>query len=53
MMDLAIVQKEEIYPGVYIATSMSPVKSKKAIVSILSSNEETIEITNLKVSATQ
>jgi hypothetical protein len=48
-----IVEKEEIYPGVYIARSMSPVKSKEAIESILNSNEEAIEITNLKVSATQ
>jgi hypothetical protein len=48
-----IVEKDEIYPGVYIASSMSPVKSKKAIVSILNSNEEATEITKLKVSATQ
>jgi hypothetical protein len=48
-----IVEKEEIYPGVYIASSMSQVKSNKAIVSILNANEEAVEITNLKVSATR
>jgi hypothetical protein len=46
-------EKEEIYTGVCIASSMSPFKSNKAIISILNSNEEAIEITNLKVSATQ
>jgi hypothetical protein len=48
-----IIEKEDIYPGVYIATSMSHFKSNRATASILNSNEEAVEIRNLKVSATR
>jgi hypothetical protein len=48
---LGIVDKQEIYPGVYIASSLSQVNGNKAIVSILNSTEEAIEIRDLKVAA--
>jgi len=51
-MDFALL-KEEIYPAVYMASSVSQVNSNKATVSTLNSTEEATEITNLKVSATQ
>jgi hypothetical protein len=38
------VDKEEIYPGVYIASSLSQVNCNKAIVSILNFTEEAMEI---------
>jgi hypothetical protein len=48
-----IFEKEEIYSGMYITSSMSQVNRKKAVVSILNANEDAVEITNLKMSATQ
>jgi hypothetical protein len=38
---------------VYIASSVSQVKSNRGVIGILTSNEEVITVTNLKVSATQ
>jgi hypothetical protein len=47
-----IVEEEEIYPGMYIASLMSQDNISKAIVSLLNPIEESIEITNLTVFAT-
>jgi len=52
MMDFALL-KEEIYPAVHMASSISQVNSNKATVSTLNLTEVAIEITNLKACATQ
>jgi hypothetical protein len=44
---LGLVDKQEIYPGVYIASSLSQVNSSKAIVSILNSTEGAMELRDL------
>jgi hypothetical protein len=49
---LRIVDKEEISSGVDIPSSLSHVTSNMAIVSILNSTEEALEIRDLKVAAT-
>jgi hypothetical protein len=48
-----ITDKQEIYPGLYISSSLSQVNSNKAIVSILNSTEEAMEIRDLKITATK
>ncbi|PNF23589.1 hypothetical protein B7P43_G13934 [Cryptotermes secundus] len=50
---LGIVDKQEIYPGVYVASSLSQVNRNKAIVSILNSTEEAMEIRDLTLTATK
>jgi hypothetical protein len=51
-MDFALL-KEEIYPAMYMACSISQGNSNKAIVSTVNSTKEATEIRNLKVSATR
>jgi hypothetical protein len=50
---LGIVDKQEIYSGVYIGSYLSQVNGNKAIVSILNPTEEAMEIRDLKVAATK
>jgi hypothetical protein len=44
---------EQFYPGLCVVSSVSQVNSSRAVMSVLNSNEEAIEVTNLGVSATQ
>jgi hypothetical protein len=48
-----IEEKRDIYPGVYVASSVSQVNNHKTIHSILNTTEEAIEIGDLKVAATK
>jgi hypothetical protein len=50
---LGILDKQDIYPSVYMASSLSQVNSNKAIVSILNSTDEAMEIRDSKVAATK
>ena len=45
--------EDDIYPGVYITSSVSQVNSKRCVIGILNSIKGIITVTNLKVSATQ
>ena len=42
------VEELEIWPGVYIVSSVGPVNINKTTVSLLNPTEESIEATNLK-----
>jgi hypothetical protein len=46
---LGIVDKQEIYSGVYIASSLSQVNCNKAIARILNPTEEAMAIRDFKV----